>query len=192
MDPARRSAPRCSWRRVGRRPEPRSRAASKGPAFRLAATCLRVNGPARRLLGVITGSGFTVEGSVIENADGTGSAKIDFHVNGSWRDGHIHMRAIERRRVWHLAGPGGLHVAELRRTASIRARCARWTRAAILPPVRTAELDYDLPPGLIAQAPAEPRSSARLLVYDRATRRDPAQGVPRPARRARAATTSSW
>jgi len=39
--------------------------ASKGPAFRLAATCLRVNGPARRILGVITGSGFTVEGSVI-------------------------------------------------------------------------------------------------------------------------------
>jgi Cytochrome oxidase complex assembly protein 1 len=84
--------------------------ASKGPAFRLAATCLRVNGPARRLLGVVTGSGFTVEGSVIENADGTGSAKIDFHVNGSWRGGHIHMRAVERRRVWHLAGPGVLHI----------------------------------------------------------------------------------
>jgi hypothetical protein len=84
--------------------------ASKGPAFRLAATCLRVNGPARRLLGVITGSGFTVEGSVIENADGTGSAKIDFHVNGSWRGGHIHMRAVERRRVWHLAGPGVLRI----------------------------------------------------------------------------------
>jgi hypothetical protein len=85
--------------------------ASKGPAFRLAATCLRVNGPARRLLGVITGSGFTVEGSVIENADGTGSAKIDFHVNGSWRGGHIHLRAIERRRVWHLAGTDILRVA---------------------------------------------------------------------------------
>ena len=84
--------------------------ASKGPAFRLAATYLRVNGPARRLLGVITGSGFTVEGSVIENADGTGSAKIDFHVNGSWRGGHIHMRAVERRRVWHLAGPGILQI----------------------------------------------------------------------------------
>jgi hypothetical protein len=84
--------------------------ASKGPAYRLAATCLRVNGPARRLLGVITGSGFTVEGSVIENADGTGSANIDFHVNGSWRGGHIRVRAIERRRVWHLAGLGILHV----------------------------------------------------------------------------------
>ena len=84
--------------------------ASKGPAFRLAATCLRVNGPARRLLGVITGSGFTVEGSVIENADGTGSANIDFHVNGSWRGGHIRMRAVERRRVWHLTGPAVLRV----------------------------------------------------------------------------------
>ena len=36
--------------------------------------------------------------------------------------------------------------------------------------MRTAELDYELPADLIAQAPAEPRSSARLLVYDRATR----------------------
>jgi Cytochrome oxidase complex assembly protein 1 len=84
--------------------------ASKGPAFRLASTCLRVNGPARSLLGVITGSGFTVEGSVIENADGTGSANLNFHVNGSWRGGHIHMRAIERRRVWYLREPAVLHV----------------------------------------------------------------------------------
>ena len=36
--------------------------------------------------------------------------------------------------------------------------------------MRTAELDYALPADLIAQRPAEPRSSARLLVYDRATR----------------------
>jgi S-adenosylmethionine:tRNA ribosyltransferase-isomerase len=35
--------------------------------------------------------------------------------------------------------------------------------------VRTDALDYDLPPGLIAQTAAEPRDSARLLVYDRAT-----------------------
>jgi S-adenosylmethionine:tRNA ribosyltransferase-isomerase len=35
--------------------------------------------------------------------------------------------------------------------------------------VRTDDLDYDLPPGLIAQTAAEPRDSARLLVYDRAT-----------------------
>jgi S-adenosylmethionine:tRNA ribosyltransferase-isomerase len=35
--------------------------------------------------------------------------------------------------------------------------------------VRTDDLDYDLPPALIAQTPAEPRDSARLLVYERAT-----------------------
>jgi S-adenosylmethionine:tRNA ribosyltransferase-isomerase len=35
--------------------------------------------------------------------------------------------------------------------------------------VRTRELDYELPPELIAQSPAEPRSSSRLLVYDRRT-----------------------
>jgi S-adenosylmethionine:tRNA ribosyltransferase-isomerase len=33
--------------------------------------------------------------------------------------------------------------------------------------VRTDDLAYDLPPGLIAQTAAEPRDSARLLVYDR-------------------------
>ena len=35
--------------------------------------------------------------------------------------------------------------------------------------MRTDDLDYDLPAALIAQTPAEPRDSARLLVYDRAT-----------------------
>jgi S-adenosylmethionine:tRNA ribosyltransferase-isomerase len=35
--------------------------------------------------------------------------------------------------------------------------------------VRTDDLHYDLPPALIAQTPAEPRDSARLLVYERAT-----------------------
>ena len=35
--------------------------------------------------------------------------------------------------------------------------------------MRTDELDYELPPGLIAQHPASPRDSARLLVSDRGT-----------------------
>jgi S-adenosylmethionine:tRNA ribosyltransferase-isomerase len=35
--------------------------------------------------------------------------------------------------------------------------------------MRSQELDYDLPPELIAQHPAEPRDAARLLVHDRAT-----------------------
>ena len=34
--------------------------------------------------------------------------------------------------------------------------------------MRTSDFDYDLPAELIAQTPAEPRDSARLLVLDRA------------------------
>ncbi len=35
--------------------------------------------------------------------------------------------------------------------------------------MRSSELDYDLPPELVAQHPLEPRDSSRLLVYDRAS-----------------------
>ena len=36
--------------------------------------------------------------------------------------------------------------------------------------MKTSDFDYYLPPELIAQTPAEPRDSSRLLVYDRATK----------------------
>lgn len=71
--------------------------ASKGPAFRLAATCYRLNGGPggmRQRLGVVTGFGPAITGPVVENTDGTGWASIQFDVIGSWRTGHAHVRAV--------------------------------------------------------------------------------------------------
>src|SRR3954454_7085266 len=39
-----------------------------------------------------------------------------------------------------------------------------------LPDMRLSELDYDLPPDLIAQEPLERRDQARMLVLDRKTK----------------------
>ena len=85
--------------------------ASKGPAFRVSAACLRLNSTVRQELGVVTGFGFTVQGPVVQNADGTGNARLDFTATGSWRNGHVHIRAIERHRRWYLAGPAELFVS---------------------------------------------------------------------------------
>jgi hypothetical protein len=78
--------------------------ASRGPVFHLSATCLRVNGRAKALLGVITGYGLAVTGPVVQNQDGTGSANIQFDVIGQWRTGHAHVHAVERGGVWYWAG----------------------------------------------------------------------------------------
>ncbi|MEP6642660.1 MAG: hypothetical protein ABJB93_12235, partial [Gaiellales bacterium] len=70
--------------------------ASKGPAFRVSAACLRLNATVRQELGVVTGFGFTVEGPVVQNAD---------------RSGHVHIHAVERHRRWYLIGPAELFVS---------------------------------------------------------------------------------
>jgi Cytochrome oxidase complex assembly protein 1 len=88
--------------------------ASKGPAFRVSAACLRLNATVRQELGVVTGFGFTVTGPVVQNADGTGNARLDFTAHGSWRNGHVHIKAIERRRRWYLVGPAELYVSGVR------------------------------------------------------------------------------
>jgi hypothetical protein len=88
--------------------------ASKGPAFRVSSTCLRLNAIVRQELGVVTGFGFTVQGPVVQNADGTGNARLDFSAIGSWRNGHVHIKAIERHRRWYLTGPAELRVSGVR------------------------------------------------------------------------------
>ena len=44
--------------------------------------------------------------------------------------------------------------------------------APALPPLRAEDFDFALPEALIAQAPARPRDSARLLVVEPAATRD--------------------
>jgi hypothetical protein len=75
--------------------------ASRGPAFDRSALCLRINGQARQLLGVITGFGLAVSGPVVENADGTGHANLTFDVIGQWRTGRAHVRWVEADSIWH-------------------------------------------------------------------------------------------
>lgn len=74
--------------------------ASRGPAFDRSALCLRINGQARQLLGVITGFGLAVSGPVVENADGTGHANLTFDVIGQWRTGRAHVNWVEDDFIW--------------------------------------------------------------------------------------------
>ena len=83
---------------------------SRGPAYGLSTTCLRVNAFARKRLGVITGYGLP-SGPVQENADGTGSAKLQFDVIGSAGTGRAQLHAVEQGSVWHWTGWGTLEVA---------------------------------------------------------------------------------
>ena len=84
--------------------------ASRGPAFDQSALCLRVNGQARELLGVVTGFGLAVSGPVVENADGTGHASLTFDVLGQWRTGRARVNWVEDDFIWHWKGTGGLNV----------------------------------------------------------------------------------
>jgi hypothetical protein len=83
---------------------------SRGPAYSLSTSCIRVNLGAKKMLGVITGYGLP-SGPVQENADGTGSANLQFDVIGSWHTGRAHVRATEIDNRWHWAGRGTLDVA---------------------------------------------------------------------------------
>jgi hypothetical protein len=50
----------------------------------------------------------------VQNADGTGNARLDFTAIGSWRNGHVHIKAVERHRRWYLRGPAELFVSGVR------------------------------------------------------------------------------
>jgi hypothetical protein len=75
--------------------------ASKGPAFLASARLLRDHPAVRRNLGVVTGFGFTVTGSVVESEE-EGRARIRFDVVGSWRTGSVSVRALKRGGRWQV------------------------------------------------------------------------------------------
>ncbi len=126
----------------------------------------------RQELGVVTGFGFAVRArsSRTPTAPGTHgstsrrSARGATATSTSVRSSGAGAGTWPARRAVRLGRPGAVPDPSRPPRHHPRPR-AEPLRA----PMRTDDLDYDLPPGLIAQTAAEPRDSARLLVYDRAT-----------------------
>jgi S-adenosylmethionine:tRNA ribosyltransferase-isomerase len=88
-----------------------------------------------------------------------------FELRGGRRErGDLVPRALERRfdKRRFRAARGGIGDALL---GSIESDFVHGRRTTLQRPVDTALLDYELPAELIAQRPAEPRDSSRLLVY---------------------------
>ena len=72
---------------------------------------------------------------------------------------------------WYPMRRRGVSAARRRTGGDLRYTSAERVRRGkeALAPMLTSDFDYDLPSGLIAQEPADPRDSCRLLVLDRAS-----------------------